>query len=59
MWELIVYEMPATWGGDIVPVMSIARLNDYVSCMAINTQMTSAMRAIEFASNYILLCVLS
>ena len=58
MWELIVYELPATWG-NIVPVMSIARLDDYVSCMAMNTQITSAMRTIEFASNYILLCVLS
>jgi hypothetical protein len=56
MWELIAYEMPEAWG-DIVPVMFIARLDDFVACMALNSQFTTAMRAVEFASNYILLCV--
>ena len=57
MWNLIVYEMPAIWGGDLVPMMRVGSFDDFVECMAMNTQLTAAMRTIEFASDYILLCV--
>lgn len=57
MWNLIVYEIPAALGGELVPLMRITSFDDFVDCMAMNTQLTTAMRTIEFASNYILLCV--
>ena len=57
MWELIVYELPAKWGGDLVPMMFVGKFDDFISCIAMSTQLTTAMRSVEFASNYILLCV--
>jgi hypothetical protein len=55
MWELVIYELPASWG-ELIPVMFVAKFDDFITCIAMNTQLTTAMRSLEFASNYILLC---
>ena len=56
MWELTIHQLSTTWG-ELVPVMVVAKFDNFVDCMITTTKLTQGLQALDFASSYLMLCV--